>query len=32
MSYMFSCASKFNQPLNNWNVSNANNMGWMFHN
>ena len=21
----------FNQPLNNWNVSNVTNMNWMFH-
>ena len=23
-------AYSFNQPLNNWNVSNVKNMGWMF--
>ena len=27
---MFWGATSFNQPLNNWNVSNVNNMGYMF--
>ena len=27
---MFNGASSFNQPLNNWNVSNVKEMGYMF--
>ena len=30
MRYMFYHARSFNQPLNNWNVSNVTNMRWMF--
>ena len=30
MSFMFSSALSFNQPLNNWNVSNVTNMRGMF--
>ena len=30
MSSMFAFASSFNQPLNNWNVSNVIDMTWMF--
>ena len=34
MSYMFSGAKSFNQPLNDWNVSNVRayveDMAWMF--
>ena len=30
MSYMFGGATSFNQPLDNWNVSNVTNMGGMF--
>ena len=32
MSYMFSDAKSFNQPLHNWNVSNVTNMIGMFGN
>jgi surface protein len=32
MSQMFANATSFNQPLNNWNVSNATNMSEMFDN
>lgn len=31
MSYMFSQAGNFNQPLNNWNTASVTNMDWMFH-
>ena len=30
MAEMFYDAKSFNQPLNNWNVSNVKNMAWMF--
>ena len=30
MDSMFDNANNFNQPLNNWNVSNVNNMAAMF--
>ena len=29
MSYMFNDASSFNQPLNNWNVSNVTRYVWI---
>ena len=32
MSEMFNGASSFNQPLNNWDVSNVRNMRYMFYN
>ena len=31
MNFMFSNASAFNQPLNNWNVSSVTNMSFMFY-
>ena len=31
MRWMFDGATKFNQPLNNWDVSNVYNMGNMFY-
>ena len=31
MSVMFCNASQFNQPLNNWDVSNVTDMRWMFY-
>ncbi len=30
MSWMFSHCTNFNQPLNNWDVSNVTDMSWMF--
>ena len=31
MEHMFDCAENFNQPLNNWDVSNVKEMGCMFY-
>ena len=32
MSYMFYNCKEFNQPLNNWDVSNVDDMSYMFYN
>ena len=32
MSYMFYNCKEFNQPLNNWDVSNVEDMSYMFYN
>ena len=31
MSWMFAKTYNFNQPLDNWNVSNVKDMSWMFY-
>jgi len=32
MEYMFRNASSFNQPINNWDISNVKNINGMFYN